>query len=323
MFQHLRLAPVVVDRSRYLPPILLPLVKAAKRGDDMLPVLLTAVHSLGFGTFGYATANYHVRPDNDERMYVFTTAPPNWMKRYDQFAYVECDPRVLYSFDSALPFVWDQASQRGRNPTTDQFLADAAAHGIASGVSFPIYSVFPSRNMVTFSSSIPVIDSARRDEIIRNLGEIVLFGQYFHELFMKAVVEKGLTPLSEGAPLSFRERQCLQLASRGLTSLEIGVKLAISDRTVNFHFSNMISKLGVRNRNEAIAKSTRLELLQVPDGICDPSRPRTSSVRKTPDGGHSLSPATTITTSAHSRTDTRTSAAPTHGPATQRPVSSS
>jgi len=320
VFQNLRLAPVVVDRSRYLPPMLLPLVKAAKRGDDIVPALLTAVHGLGFSTFGYATANYHVRPDNDERMYVFTTAPPDWMIRYDQFAYVECDPRVLYSFDSALPFVWDQASQRGRNASTDQFLIDAAAHGIASGVSFPIYSVFPSRNMVTFSSPIPVIDSARRDEIIRNLGEMILFGQYFHELFMKAVIEKGLAPLSEGAPLSLRERQCLQLASCGLTSFEIGGKLAISDRTVNFHFSNMISKLGVRNRHEAIAKGTRLGMLQSANVDCDPSKPRASAMRKTPDGCQSSSPPTTIAPPSRSRTGTRTIAPPAHGPATQRPV---
>jgi hypothetical protein len=84
---------------------MLPLVKAAKCGGDLVPALLSAVHSLSFGTFGYATASYHVRPENDERMYVFTTALPNWMKRYDRFAYVECDPLVLYSFESALPFV--------------------------------------------------------------------------------------------------------------------------------------------------------------------------------------------------------------------------
>ena len=161
LFQHLRLGPMAVDRSRYLPPILLPLVKAARRGDDVIPALLAAVHSLGFSTFGYATTNYDARPDNDARMYMFTTAPPDWMRHYDQFAYVECDPRVLYSFDSSLPYVWDQASERGRNARTDRFLADAAAHGIASGVSFPVYSIFPSRNMIAFSSAVPLIDSGK------------------------------------------------------------------------------------------------------------------------------------------------------------------
>lgn len=261
MLKPLHLGPVAIDRSRYLPPMLLPLVKAASRGDDLVPPLVDIVRGFGFDSFMYATANYHLRPDNDERMYVFTTLPREWVARYDQCAYVECDPRVLCSFDNALPLVWDQQSERGRDAKTDAFLADAQAHGVASGVSFPVYAIYPSRNLVALNSRNPAIDKARRDEIVRSLGDIVLFGQYFHELFVKAVVERGLAPAAEGAPLSSREKQCLQLASNGLTSLEIGVKLGIADRTVNFHFANIVSKLAVHNRHEAIAKGVRLGLL--------------------------------------------------------------
>ena len=96
------------------------------------------------------------------------------------------------------------------------------------------------------------------------LGEIVLFGQYFHELFVKAVIEQGIAPSSEGAPLSSREKHCLQLASHGLTSAEIGARLGIVDRTVNFHFANILSKLAARNRHEAIAKAASLGLLAPP-----------------------------------------------------------
>jgi DNA-binding CsgD family transcriptional regulator len=105
-----------------------------------------------------------------------------------------------------------------------------------------------------------VVDRLRREEIVRDLGEIVLFGQYFHHLFVKGVIEKGLAPSSEGVPLSPRERQCLELAARGLSSPEIGAKLGVTPRTVDFHFSNMISKLGVRNRQQAIAKGARTGL---------------------------------------------------------------
>ena len=38
-----------------------------------------------------------------------------------------------------------------------------------------------------------------------------------------------------------------------MSSAEIGGKLCVAERTVNFHFSNMMSKLGVLNRQEAIA----------------------------------------------------------------------
>ena len=83
----------------------------------------------------------------------------------------------------------------------------------------------------------------------------MLFGQSFHALFVHGVIEKGIAPQFEGAPLSGRERQCLQMAAHGMTGAEIGFKLGISERTVTFHFANITSKLGVLNRQEAIAKS--------------------------------------------------------------------
>ncbi len=82
----------------------------------------------------------------------------------------------------------------------------------------------------------------RRAHIAENLGDIMLFGQSFHELFVRGVIEKGIAPQFEGAPLSGRERQCLQMAAHGMTGAEIGFKLGISERTVTFHFANIIEQ---------------------------------------------------------------------------------
>jgi DNA-binding CsgD family transcriptional regulator len=259
----LRLTPLRVDRSRYLPPLLLDLVEVAERGGDLVPAVLGIVRKLGFDGFLYATASYHLRPNNEERIYYFTTLPQEWVARYDQRAYVECDPRVLYSFESALPLVWDQASERGRNPRTDAFLLDATDHGVASGVAFPVYAGFPARTLVSLSSATRVIDDARRAQIATILGDIVLFGQYFHELFVRGVIEKGIAPQFEGAPLSPRERQCLQMAAHGMTGAEIGFKLGITERGVTYHFANIVSKLGVLNRHEAIAKGIAQGLIRM------------------------------------------------------------
>ncbi len=263
MLQTFRLEPIKVDRSRSLPALLTPLVEAAEAGVDLVPNLVQVVQELGFDSFMYAIANYHLRPDNQERMYVFTTLPREWVARYDQQAYVECDPRVMYSFENALPLVWDQESERGKSKRTDEFLADAAAHGVGSGVAFAIQAGFPARTLVALNSSSPVIAPDRREKIAARLGEIILFGQYFHELFVKGVVQRGLAPASQGAPLSPRERQCLQLAANGMTSADIGIKLGISERTANFHFSNIIAKLGVLNRHEAIAKAVAQRIVRV------------------------------------------------------------
>lgn len=53
------------------------------------------------------------------------------------------------------------------------------------------------------------------------------------------------------ALLSGRELEVLRLLSDGMTDREIAAALAISPRTVESHVSNLLRKLGLRNRAEA------------------------------------------------------------------------
>lgn len=55
---------------------------------------------------------------------------------------------------------------------------------------------------------------------------------------------RGLTP---------REIQAIQLVARGHTDAEIGSLLNISPRTVERHITNILNKLGCRNRSHAVA----------------------------------------------------------------------
>ena len=89
------------------------------------------------------------------------------------------------------------------------------------------------------------------------------FGHVFHWLYMRNVIQAGLRPQHLGLPLSKREHQCIHHAAHGMTSNDIAVKLGITQRTANFHFSNLISKLGVLNRHEAIAKAVSTGIVRV------------------------------------------------------------
>jgi len=53
--------------------------------------------------------------------------------------------------------------------------------------------------------------------------------------------------------LSIRESEILQLVSHGRSTKEIAADLAISESTVNWHVSNVLSKLGASTRAEAVA----------------------------------------------------------------------
>ena len=52
--------------------------------------------------------------------------------------------------------------------------------------------------------------------------------------------------------LSAREREILNLLARGLTNLDIGRELFISEKTVRNHVTSIFEKLGVHSRAHAI-----------------------------------------------------------------------
>jgi DNA-binding CsgD family transcriptional regulator len=60
--------------------------------------------------------------------------------------------------------------------------------------------------------------------------------------------------------LTDRELQVLRLLTRGLRNREIGEELYMSTSTASVHVSNILSKLGAKNRVEAAAIAHRLHL---------------------------------------------------------------
>ena len=147
-------------------------------------------------------------------------------------------------------------------PAVDAFLDDALAHGIASGVSFMWHGPYDMGMVVALNSKVPLNDEIRVTAINRNLPDIVMFGHYFHEMFMLPALTLGREPTPPMKPLSNRERQCLDLAARGMTTRDISVKLDISARTVQFHFAKIFDKLGAANRQEAIARGVQTGIVR-------------------------------------------------------------
>jgi DNA-binding NarL/FixJ family response regulator len=146
---------------------------------------------------------------------------------------------------------------------SDEFLDDALRYGIASGVCMPLRDESGTRVILALNSAIPEIDDARRREISRILGDVVVLTHYFHEYFMKSVVRRGVPSRVTGMPLRSRELHCLGLAARGMTSDDIAFKPGICSRTVQYHFDSIRSKLAASNRQEAVARAIKDGLINL------------------------------------------------------------
>ena len=64
--------------------------------------------------------------------------------------------------------------------------------------------------------------------------------------------------------MTHREKDILLLISHGLQNKEIAIKLGIKNRTVEYHVSNILSKLGVTSRVEAVIACLKINLGDCP-----------------------------------------------------------
>lgn len=261
MIELISIGKINLRSGQFVPPFLESLIAAAKRGEQLLPYVRSIAANLGFDHYTYGIGS-HAQFDRTGHVYTFTTLPEEWVRRYEEKCYVEYDPRLFLTCKSAVPFIWDQSSVRGYGARYDAFYDDALKHGIASGISFMFHGPWDSHVAITLDSHVERNDEIRLKAITRNLPEIHMFGHYFHEIFMLPAVKFLNEPRKPPATLSKRERECLTLAARGLTTKAISNRLEISSRTVQFHFDKIRGKLGVANRHEAIALGVQTGLVR-------------------------------------------------------------
>lgn len=69
----------------------------------------------------------------------------------------------------------------------------------------------------------------------------------------------------EANPLSDRELEVLQCLSEGMTTVQIGSHLFISENTVKTHIRHILEKLEAANRTEAVSKAIQMGLIQKTD----------------------------------------------------------
>jgi DNA-binding NarL/FixJ family response regulator len=110
-----------------------------------------------------------------------------------------------------------------------------------------------------------LLKGASRTEIFDAIRTVHAGGS----LLQPVVTNKLLQTMSrekrreETEPLTPREIEVLALLSQGLQNKEISARLFISERTVKFHVSSLMHKLGAENRTESVTIAAQRGLIQL------------------------------------------------------------
>jgi LuxR family transcriptional regulator, quorum-sensing system regulator LasR len=236
-----------------VPPIIRPLIECGSNPDALNRMLTKIVQSLGFASFTYSAISLNYQ-NLDSRAFLWSSADSEWLRIYSEQSLVEIDPRQA-ALNTATPLLWDRATFPN-TPQNRAFFDAAERYGQCSGISVAVRDPSPvCAVMFTLSSPVATLEDWWRNQILRELGDILTISSYVHDLCFSGTVARLFSPGIEDAKLSRRELECLQLAAKGLISAEIALALGIGVRTVHYHIANLLTKLEASNRQEAIARA--------------------------------------------------------------------
>lgn len=151
--------------------------------------------------------------------------------------------------------------------------ADAIRALIAAGHQTPVII------LTTFDDHEQVLDAIRagakgyllKDVSLENLLQAIQSVAAGETMIQPAITEALLRGLSRQAsgfessdmpePLTPRETEVIRLMAGGYSNREISVALSKSEGTIKNHVSNILAKLGVRDRTRAVLKAIELGAL--------------------------------------------------------------
>ena len=109
-----------------------------------------------------------------------------------------------------------------------------------------------------------LLKGSPREELFKAIDQVAKGGSLLQPIVASRLLEhissekRGETEL-----LTFREKEVLDLLAQGKQNKEIAVELVIKERTVKFHVSSILSKLGAGNRTEAVTIAAQRGLIDL------------------------------------------------------------
>lgn len=228
-------------------------VLQARSREEFRDEVVRFTHRLGFDTVSAITVIDHglgksefINVDNTPVEFNQTYCDPVLQRR---------DPVMQHVRRQSVPIVWDQETyvERGMGDLWEH----QASFGYRTGIAMALH--LPDGKHFLFGVDREQELPRDTEELQRLVADLQLFAVHAQDAALRLLVPPAQRP--ERPALTPRELDALRWTMEGKTAWEVGAVLGISERTVVFHVTNAMHKLGCNNKQQAVLKALRLGLL--------------------------------------------------------------
>lgn len=191
---------------------------------------------------------------------IISNYPPEWLQTYRDNNFQFIDPVILNGFRRITPFSWDEN-------LNFKIFAYSKKYNIVNGYSFVVHDYFDNVSQLNFVFKNKNVREYKQ-VIEKHKSEIQLvlldITEQMHNLVMPGTKINPAVNIKPGEtkPLfTPRENKVLYWVSHDKTYAEVASILGISVRTVKFHISNVMKKMGVKSCRSAIKIGMDLNLI--------------------------------------------------------------
>lgn len=222
--------------------------------DDYLDIFktLNTVFPFDYSTSGLAELDDKKNVIDYELINI--SYPEEWLQLYKEKHFSGVDVIVKNNFTTYRPQHWDTTYRR--TAPSRKFILLASDFNLKHGYTFGAkpFGLYKRASLFSFSGNFKKHDRrlvAMVDRIIPHL----------HSASSRLIEKRHAENVRN--LITSREKDVLSWVKHGKSTWEISIILNISQATVNFHIYNIMRKLDVVNRAQAVAVATHMGLLDI------------------------------------------------------------
>lgn len=215
------------------------------------------VEKYGITTFSFTAYQFEPTANKPLSYDHVTDDLKNWHQHFIENEYETVDRIGEEVRTSYIPVLWDlEATAKTASGRCLTMFEEAINYGLKRGLSIPVHGPNGSFAILVCHEKQKQSCLDKVKEIQFELQEIAIcFSEVVKQCLLKHVKKQDKYDLSS------REMQCLLLTAEGLTASQIGSKIHISERTVNFHLQNINRKFGTKHKHQSVNRARQLNIL--------------------------------------------------------------